>query len=135
MRLRVARMFGKFEYSESGIVFLETLAALALLSTIVVAFLSGLATVSKATIVADERTTAESLARSQMAWVKNADYVYDATEYSLAPLPSSQDYFNYSATIAVASLRNPDDGIQKITVTVKRAEEEVIKLEGYKVDR
>ena len=44
MRLRVARIIGKFEGGESGIVFPETLAALAPLGIIVVAFLSGLAT-------------------------------------------------------------------------------------------
>ena len=128
-------MLGKFQSDESGIVFLEVLAALALLGVIGVAFLSGLATTSKATIVADKRTTAESLARSQMEWVKNADYAYDVTEYSPAPLPTGQDYLGYSAIIAVVPLRSPDDGVQKVTVTVKRSGEEVIELEGYKVDR
>jgi len=135
MRLRVARIIGKFEGGESGIIFLETLAALALLGIIVIAFLSGLATASKAVMVADERTTAESLAQSQMEWAKNAGYEYEATEYSPAPLPSGQDYVDYSATIAVEPLRSPGDGIQKITVTIRRAGEEVIKLEGYKLNR
>ena len=125
----------KLPGNESGVTLLETLVALAILGLVAVALLSGLTTAARATIIADEQATAESLARSQMEYVKTLNYVYDTTEYPPAPILSAQDYLNYSATIAVASLRNPDDGIQKITVTVKRAEEEVIKLEGYKVDR
>ncbi|GAI30919.1 unnamed protein product, partial [marine sediment metagenome] len=49
--------------------------------------------------------------------------------------PGGKDYINYSAIITAEPLHDPDDGIQKITVTVKRSDKEVIKLEGYKVDR
>lgn len=124
-----------FTRRESGITLIETVVALAILGTIGVIFLSGLTTTSKAAFIFDEQATAESLARSQMEWAQNADYVYDATQYSLTPIPSGKDYINYSATITAESLNNPDDGIQKITVTVKRFNETVIKLQSYKVDR
>ena len=136
MRLfQMGRIASIFTCRESGVSLLETVMALAILSVIAVAFLSGLATTSRAVFIADERSTAESLARSQMEWAKDTDYVYDATEYSPAPIPGGKDYINYSATIAAEPLRNPDDGIQKITVTVKHSGRGVIKLEGYKVDR
>jgi len=136
MRLfQPGRMPGIFDCRESGVTLIETVVALAILSVIAVAFLSGLATTSRAVFIADERTTAESLARSQMEWAKSVGYEYDATEYFPAPIPSGKDYINYSATIAAEPLRTPDDGIQKITVTVKRSDERVIELEGYKVDR
>ena len=128
-----AKMFGKFERSESGATFIETLAALALMGIVATAFLSGLATTSKATIVADEHTTAKSLAQSQMEWAKNTDYVYETTAYSSAPLPSGPDYLNYLATIDVEPLHSPDEGIQKIIVTINHSDKEVIKLEGYKL--
>ena len=70
-----------------------------------------------------------------MEWVKRASYVYDTTEYSSASIPGGGDYVNYSVIIGAEPLHNPDDGIQKITVTVKHSDKEVIKLEGYKVDR
>jgi type II secretory pathway pseudopilin PulG len=124
-----------FTRRESGITLIETVVALAILGTIGVIFLSGLTTTSKAAFIFDEQATAESLARSQMEWAQNADYVYDATQYSPTPIPSGKDYINYSATITAESLNNPDDGIQKITVTVKRFNETVIKLQSYKVDR
>ena len=133
--LRLRKTLNKVAGDESGITFIETVVALALLGIISVAFLSGLATTSKAAIIADEQTTAESLARSQMEGVKKADYIYDATEYSPAPVPDGKDYIGYSATIATEPLHNPDEGIQKITVTVKRSDKEIIKLEGYKVNR
>lgn len=136
MRLfQVARMPSIFACRESGVTLIETVVALTILGIIAVAFLSGLATTSKAVFIADERTTAESLAQSQMEWVKNVDYVYDATTYLPAPIPGGKNYINYSANISAQPLHTPDDGIQKITVTVKRSGEEVIKLEGYKVDR
>ena len=88
--------------------------ALAVLGTIAVCFLSGLVTTSKAAFTADEQATAQSLARSQMEWIKNASY--NATGYSSARIPGSKDYINYSANITAEPLHDPDDGIQKITV-------------------
>ena len=133
--MRLLRILRIFTSRESGVTLIEAVVALAILGTIGVTFLSGLATTSKAAFIADEQATAESLAQSQMEWVKNAGYSYNATAYSSAPIPCSKDYINYSAVIDAESLHDPDDGIQKITVTVKRSDEGVIKLEGYKVDR
>ena len=78
--LRVVRMPSMFACRESGITLIETVVALAILGAIAVIFLSGLATASKAAFIADEQATAESLAQSQMEWIKNASYVYSATE-------------------------------------------------------
>jgi len=83
-----------FNRRESGVTFLETIVALAILSAITVTFLTGLATASKAAFITDEQTTAESLAQSQMEWVKNTSYSYNATEYSPAPIPGGKDYIN-----------------------------------------
>ena len=133
--MRLLRILGKFTGRESGVTFIETVVALAILGVIAVAFLKGLTATSKSAFIADEQTTAESLAQSQIEWVKNASYSYNATTYSPAPIPSGKYYLNYSALITAEPLRDPDDGIQKITVTVKRSDKGVIKLEGYKVDR
>ncbi len=133
--LRVTEMPNILARREAGIAFIETMVALAILGIVAVTFLSGLATTSRATFISDEQATAESLAQSQMEWVKNASYVYDATEYSPTSIPSDKDYINYSVIIAAEPLDSPDNGIQKITVAVKHSDKGVIKLEGYKVDR
>ena len=133
--MRIFHMLKIFIARESGATLIEAVVALAVLGTIGVTFLSGLTITSKAAFISDERATSESLAQSQMEWVKNASYSYNATGYTSAPVPSSKDYLNYSATIIAAPLHNPDDGIQRITVTVKRDDETTMKLEGFKVDR
>ena len=118
-----------------GVSLIETLVAVAIIGTITAVFLSGLITASKASFTADEQTTAESLARSQMEWVKKLSYEYEATEYSAQSIPGNDDYIGYSATIAAERLHIPDDGIQKITVTITHHDKDVITLVGNKVDR
>ena len=120
---------------ESGATLLETVVALAILGTIAVTFLIGVATTSKAAYITDEQATAGSLAQSQMEWAQNTVYVSEATQYTPAPIPAGKDYINYSATVTTESLHDPDDGIQKIIVTVKRSGKQIFILEGYKVDR
>ncbi|MFC1873894.1 hypothetical protein ACFLYX_01180 [Chloroflexota bacterium] len=120
---------------EKGTTLLETLVALAILGATAVVFLGGLMTTSKITYQIDERSTVSSLAQRQIEWVKADTYVYEASEYSLAPIPDSSDYLNYSVTVTAEPLRTPDDGIQRITVSVNRSGEPVFRLESYKVDR
>lgn len=126
---------GDIVRGESGMTLMESLVALLIVSLVVIAGLTGLATSSKATIISDEQSTAESLARSQMEWVKRAAYVSGTGNYTAEAIPSSSDYAGYSVNIAAASLNQPDDGIQKITVTVLRSGAPVVSLEGYKVNR
>ena len=121
--------------NERGFSLIEVLVALALLGIIAVAFLGGLATASKAIFIADERATSESLARSQMEYVKNLTYEYEATEYDIDPNLSLD---GYTLSVAVDPLHEPDKGIQEITVTVihnYNNDKEVIILEDYKVNR
>ena len=133
---RGAKILSILGPSEGGVGLIEMLVALAILGAVAVAFLSGLATTSKADIIDDEQATAESLARSQMEWIRDVDYIYEATGYSPATLPEDiLDYINYSVIVAAEPLHDPDDGIQKITVTVKRVDKEVVTLEDYKIDK
>lgn len=120
---------------ESGVTFMETAIGLAILGTVSLAFLHGLTTASKSVFIADEYSTAESLAQSQMEWVKDASYSYNATTYASAPIPSGKDYRRYSAVITAEALHGSDDGIQKITVTIRHDGQPMVHLEGYKTDR
>lgn len=131
----LSRTLRKFISTESGTTLVESLVALALLGTTGVALLRGLATTSRAAIITDEQSVADSLAQSQMEWVKKASYINGATAYSPGPFPAGDNYTGYSVNITAAPLRVPDDGIQGITVTVTHDAKDVIRLKGYKVDR
>jgi len=143
--------------NEKGFTLLEVLIAVALVSLIAVAFLSGLATASKALVIADEHATAESLARSQMEHIKNQSYSTSNVDWNYTvthsgrssadppdwwddsgspgnpPLLSS-NYAGYSVE-AIADEDDANAGIQKITVIINHYTKEVSTLEGYKVDR
>ncbi len=119
-----------FSCHQSGTTLLETVVALAVLGTIAVTFLTGVAISSKAVFSTDTRATAESLAQTQMEWVQNSSY--NATGYPSTAIPDGKDYVNYSANITTQSL---DTNIQKITVTVLFSNQQIFTLEGYKVNR
>jgi len=145
--------------NEKGFTLIEVLVALAILAIVGTGFLMALAIASKAIIIADERTTSESLARSQMEHVKNQDYStinvywdytvtdsgpsssYEPDWWDNAPPPSVPD--GYTVNVSATPLPDPENsgsdlvGIQKITVSIYHNDESnpVLTLEDYKVDR
>ncbi len=124
---------------QKGTTLIEVLIAIALLGMIAVPFLTALSTSSRALIIADERTTAESLVRSEIEYVKSCDYDYEtvshpSASYEHADVPSP-DYPGYTVSVGVEALNDTDDGIQKITVTVERDGEVVLITSTYKVDQ
>ena len=120
---------------EKGFSLMETLLALGLVSLIAAALLAGMATVARGTIVADQQAAAETLARSQMEALKAAPYVTGAVSYSPAPLPSDTEYSGYAVNVTAAPLHTPDDGLQKVTVTISKNSRQIMALAGYKVNR
>ena len=124
---------------------MEVLIALAIFGVVVVAFLSALATGSQAIIIAHEQTTAESLVRSELEYVKNSAYdnINNPPQYSLDPAIDIPDGYN----IEMEAVRldpeddgiEDDDGIQKITVEVYRQDGPTPSLiqstSDYKVNR
>jgi prepilin-type N-terminal cleavage/methylation domain-containing protein len=126
--------------SEKGFSLLEVMLAIALLGVIIAALMSALSTGSSAVFVADERATAESLAKSQMEYIRNQNYdaSHDPPQYALlADIPAG-----YQIDVTAVRLdpksdgTAADDGIQKITVTVQHLEKpDVIVLESYRSAR
>ena len=124
---------------EKGFSLIEVMIAMLLVGIIAIAFLGALATASKALIIADERATAESLARTQMEYVRNQDYDFDNNPPQYAQIPDEDIPDGYVIDVTAERLDpkgdgfDSDDGIQKIIVTVEHPElDEVIKLEGYR---
>jgi len=142
--------------NERGFSLIAVIIALALLGIIAVAFLTALSTASKALFIADERTTAESLARSQMEYVKSQDYITAAdnsevTYVTIADAEIPDGYIICSVNRASDTVEDiiygvpwdsqnnlpvdTDAGLQRIKLIIKHHGKEVITLEGYKVDR
>jgi len=128
-----------------GISGIEVIIALGILGLVAVVFLSGLSTALKASYLADERSVAESLARSEMEYVKSQEYEEGASPSYEKTDVESPVYSGYTVSVDAPPidpdtgdpLGNPSDdmGIQEITVTVKHADKEVFILEDYKVAR
>ena len=119
---------------EGGMTLVGTLVAMALLGAVGVAFLGGLGTASRTALVANEQATAESLVRSEVEYVKRCPYQYDATQYPVNPeltIPSSWAV----PPPVVAPVHATDDGLQQVTVTVRRNGATVLSIVVYKVDR
>ncbi len=141
---------GKFKLfrEQRGFSLIEILVALALLSMIGVAFLNGLFTTSKAVTVSQESVTAESLARSQMEYVKVQDYIlfedYDPDDplkrYELIDIPADLAAAGYTVDIitpvVIISKSLPDKPfeLQSVTVVVKRNGKGIFTLSVYKVE-
>jgi prepilin-type N-terminal cleavage/methylation domain-containing protein len=119
---------------EKGFAFIETIVALAVLGLVAAAFLSGLCTASVATIVTGEHTVAESLARSQLEYIRDCTYQPNTEEYEVNPMLDIPEGWSMAPTV-VEPVHETDDGIQKVTVCVKRNGEAVLSLFTYKVNR
>ena len=129
----------KFKRDERGITLIEVLVALSIFAVVGVVFTAALGTNFKVLLMADQRTTAESLAKTQLDAINNAPYDFTApyTYAKITGIPAG-----YDINIAVV-LINPetgavsatDLGVQKVTVTVtcqQRSPPEVIVVESYK---
>jgi len=149
------KVAGALRGRSGGFTLIEVLVALALFGIIAITFVGGLGTASRAALTGDIRATAESLARSQMEYVKNQDYYAWDWSYKVDHKGSEcecdlqkdekcpgctpkyeleSEYTGYRAEIEAEEL---EEGLQQITVSVfhDSRDTRVIQLEGYKTDR
>ena len=89
--LRLRKLYQAQSGNSRGFTLIEVLIALAILGIVAVALLIGLAIASTALILADEKTTAESLARSELEYVKSQPFS--------TPCPDSPWSYQASSTI------------------------------------
>lgn len=133
--------------SQTGFTLIETLIGLSLLGIIAVGFLSGLATTFKAVAVSQERVISESLAKSQLEYIKVQDYVkasdYDPDDpekcYKLIGIPNDLVGKGYDIAINPPQTIISPDGemfeLQSVTVVIKRNGEIMLRISGYKGGR
>jgi prepilin-type N-terminal cleavage/methylation domain-containing protein len=137
---------------EKGFTLVEVLIALVIFSITVVAFTFALQTTTHARALVQIRTTAMSLASSAIETVKAEPYVTapsgGVATYSVASAPSNYSIATLDRTNAQVDgvvygipwnvvtntpLTGGDGKIQKITVIVKYAGNEVVRLKDYTV--
>ena len=119
----------KFFRGQRGITLIETLVGLALLGMIAVAFLNGLSTTSRGVMINQESVAAESLAKSQVEYIKAQDYItvadYDPATNCYEKIDIPADLVGeYDIEIKPPeTIISPDIGsfeLQSITVVIKR---------------
>ncbi|MBN2186868.1 MAG: prepilin-type N-terminal cleavage/methylation domain-containing protein [Dehalococcoidia bacterium] len=146
--------------NSKGVGLVEALIAVAILGMIAVAFLNGLFTAFKSDIVASEQTTAESLARSELEYLRNISYdsFYNSDEppsllfpYELPDDPPEWDpsraldehYAGYTIDVSGVPidpdshevLPSGDKGMLEMTVEVYHQGHLVLTTSTYKVSR
>ncbi|MBA7518068.1 hypothetical protein ES705_10134 [subsurface metagenome] len=137
-----------FIRGQRGFSLIEILVGLAILTAIGVAFLNGLFTTSKAIMVSQESTITESLARSQMEYIKTQDYILVADYHPSDPDPAYSYRLvdvlpnlagaGYSVEIdtpvVIPTEADAEFELQIITVVVKRGGEKAFTLSAYRVE-
>jgi len=140
-----------------GQTLVEVLIAIVILGMVAVPFLTSLSVSSRAIMVADDKTTAESLVRSELEYVKESPYNFTGFSYQIPATPDKPPpwdtsrialdscYAGYSVNVTGVPI-DPDTGqaladpkndkhIQKITVVVYHENNSVLTMSTYKTDR
>jgi len=143
---------------ENGFTLVEVLVALSIMAIAALIFLLALVMAGKAVLLAQEKTIAESIARSQMESVKQGGYIYWETDngyhiYDTIVLEEHPSFTVWSVSVwaeentLVEEVRGVnwdsvnnipdagDSGIQKIGLVIKHGENVAFYLEGYVVDK
>ena len=137
-----------------GLTLVELVIAMAFIGIIAVALLGGLSNAIMSLVVADVRTTAESLARSQTEYVKDQDYdpaleggegtYFKLTQaipdgYTIWSVNRDDEIVEDVIGIPWDSEGNQpldeDNGLQRIKLVIRHDDQVVITLVSYKVDR
>ena len=129
VRQRLARVKNRAQ-DQTGLGLVETLVAVAILGTFVVAFDVALSAGSIAVAEQDEAVVAQSLVQTQLEYTKSYPYDPEATAYPAVDTPEG-----YTISVGVTSVPDTDADIQKITVTVSLESETIITVADYKVNR
>ena len=147
-----------FQGSSRGFSLIELMIAIALIGILAVAIMGSLSYASTVLIITDRQATAESLAKSQMEYIKNKDYIPaepgDVGTYDEIPgIPDAYTIWSFNRTGEIVegvigipwnsgnnTAAPEDSGLQKITVIIcydivrpeNKVVEEQFTLEGYK---
>jgi type II secretory pathway pseudopilin PulG len=116
---------------QRGSGFIEILVALSIFGAIGVVFLNSISTSMMGSATIEEYSAAESIARTQIEYVKSLPYSHDSS------YPIIATYSGYDPALEVIDLSPAEypDTLQKITITVSRNGHSILSLETFKVNR
>jgi len=120
----------KLFQDEKGLTLVETVVTVGIVGVALVAFAVALSTGAMAVNESDQEVVVQSLARTQMEYVKGYPYDSEATTYPTVSTPA-----DYSISVAVTSVPDTDANIQKVTANISRDGLVLLTVEDYKVDR
>jgi type II secretory pathway pseudopilin PulG len=124
-------VWGKTErLRQRGVILLETLVAISIISTVVLASMTALSTASVASRQVDEETTAGIIVISQIESIKTQPYVATGGSYALVDTPDG-----YVVSNTTTAYFGGDSNIQKVTVTVTHIGEVVQEQSIVKINR
>ena len=120
---------------QRGVGLVESLIAVAILGTAVVAFIMALSSGAVAVREGNQQVVAQSLVRAQLEYTKSYHpYNSEATTYPTVDMPEGMPE-GYTISVEVDSIPEADTDIQKITVTISIGDENILTVEDYKVNR
>ena len=130
-----------FQGRSQGFTLVEVLVAIALIGIVAIAILGAISTSSRVVSVGDVRTTAESLAREQMEYIKSQDYnsttsvAIEPTYQKVGGIPAGYSIWsvNYAGAVVANIVGVPwdsqnnrpatkDAGLQKIALVIKHTD-------------
>ena len=135
---------GGINLGQKGVMLLEVLVGLAILGVIAVAYMNGLTSTFNAISISQERVAAESLAKSQIEYIKVQGYIlvddynpdYPVTSYELITVPSDLAAAGYSVNIStpeeVISALEGGFELQSINITVRRNNQQKLQISIYR---
>jgi len=124
-------VWGKTErLRQRGVILLDTLVAISIISTVVLASMTALSTASVALRQVDEETTAGIIVISQIESIKTQPYVATGGSYALVDTPDG-----YVVSNTTTAYFGGDSNIQKVTVTVTHIGEVVQEQSIVKINR
>jgi len=117
----------KMLQDETGLSLVESVVAVAIIGTAVVALVAALSTGSIAVNSLEEQVVAQRLATSQLESIKGSPY---NTTYPVIDTPTG-----YAISVGISSIPDADPDIQKITVAISHEGADVLSIENYKANR
>lgn len=116
--------------SEAGLSLVEALVAIAILGGGVLTMILAMSGGALAVQENGQEVTAQSLARTELEYIKNYTYEPGVTTYPAISVPEG-----YGISVNVSAVPGGNTKIQKVTVSITRDSTVIMTVEDYKVNR